>query len=651
MPKIASLRNFPAVSEKGIYYAESFASRTINGVRVLTPTFSITASISNNTSGFSNLGNLVGMTSISLYSADITITSILGISDDSKIFHYAHVIGTSRGEVHTNTDGGSAPGIFTLDSENLLYTGATRVGIGYRGVCGSGSGTTKIIDSAGRNWSTYGVSSSTGHNKVYNFNNGQEYTITSISTTNSTNDTLNFSAGTANATGDIFIAFNDEGYGTDLDLFTTTAYPQYTSQKTQSAIIHQIRQFNDGTYYILNGKFLAQLDSDEHTFNDNAKELPANTEGTCLAINQGQILIGASWKGKGKLLLWNGFIDGFLSIIPLETAPQAMEAYSNGWIVVIGSSLYFTNGYSMTLVTTLPDADYFGATATVSYNGMKIVQDRVYLNVMMSGTNRAKSGTWIYDFKSGWSYLPSRTSSGTFLNGQTMGAIASVVSNGSNRLFTSYSSLNPAPSSDTSFIGRLFDQTGYNPNAIILIEFGTQRTVKKVTLGIGIKNIGTRTSSSATTAKIEVAVGDARLPLFRTFLSGTSNTTTLLKNTQGDKHGASAVLGQQIRIQKGGAAGERSYISSIANGGTTSEQLTLYPALSAAPSDSQSVLLMNLRSAKNSITITDQAVPERNQCDFIIEGVMYTDKIFLEVSVTGTDADLIEIHSVDIEGD
>lgn len=638
MPKI-TLKNLPAMGDKGIYYNEGFASRYINGVRVLTPTYLLSGGVNNTTTGFTNLAQITGMDSM-LLNSDTTLSALIAIQTDGKLFHYGFLSADTAGEMHTATNPSSFGDIFVTKNENLLYATQDRLGVGYRGVCKAGSSTTKIVDTDGRNFTTLGISSSAGHNKVYNIQNKEVYTVTSVSTTDATNDTLNFSAGTANVAGQYFIAFNDEGYGTDFDFFNSTTYPQYKAQKPKASIIRQIRAF-DTDYLVLNGNFLASLSVDESTFNSNHKQLPTNTEGTCFAVNQAQIAVGGSYKGKGRLMLWDGFSDGWLSIIELERIPQAIEAYNGGFLVMVGCDLFFTNGYQMQLITTLPDSDFYGATNTVLANGMKVIGDRVYINATLARLNRAKTGTWIYDMKAGWTLVPSRNSLGDCLSGQTMGAIKSVVANGTNRLFVNYTGVT---GTQTSFITLLSDASNpiVRPSMMFFAEIGQEVNVKQVKLSLGVKN----DYNGNSTAAVSVAVGDARQQMFRSFTLGLTNSTTLIKNVSAANAGQEGVVGQQVRILKGASAGQRTYIQSIANPGTANEELTCAPALSAAPTDSMNANLNDLRYC-GSKTVTALKLQEYGQLSYDVSGVL-SDKIFVEVYITGSDSGFIDIHSVEV---
>ncbi len=98
-------------------------------------------------------------------------------------------------------------------------------------------------------------------------------------------------------------------------------------------------------------------------------------------------------------------------------------------------------------------------------------------------------------------------------------------------------------------------------------------------------------------------------------------------------------------VLNGDSAGERSYVTSIASGGTTGEVLTVSPAFSAAPTNSCTFNIMKLNLAETK-TITTTRMPDNLM--FNISN-FYSDKIFIQVVMevqTGTT--LLDLHSINL---
>ena len=162
---------------------------------------------------------------------------------------------------------------------NILYPSETKIGRGVRFKATGGS-TTTIIDTT-KDFVTLGYAA---NDKVTNLKTGISYTITSITTTTNTNDTLNFTASGANTT-----VANDEIIAWEDDRFDTTLTPA-NWQKTQLYWTKQIKQYGD-IYYFTNGNYLGKIIGDESTVTANFKPPLPKHQALCLGINNSKILV------------------------------------------------------------------------------------------------------------------------------------------------------------------------------------------------------------------------------------------------------------------------------------------------------------------------------------------------------------------------
>jgi hypothetical protein len=639
MSKIATIKNFSNMEESGAYYLEGMVARKINGKSILTPGYLNSFVLSEDTSGFSALGVVKGGTSFQ-YGTEETGTAAI-IDDSGHIYGIDIVSSTHLGLFHTSTLVTANTDIAVTKNENLLYSNTTHLGFGLKGTADSGS-TTTLVDAAVA-FDTLIAGAGAGINKMYSFTNEEEYTITSLTGSN----TLNFDAGTAIDT-DSYMVFLDTGKtngGDDWNFFPAGAtYPHFVGQETQASFKRQIELF-DTNYLIGNGNYLAALNVNETTWNANYKQLPDQTQFQCMGKNQDRLLVGAVRRGKGVLLLWDGYSDGWLAIEELEQIPTAIRAYSSGWLVMVGTSVYYSNGYQTKFLTKFPDTDDLDGLANTFYNSMLAIKDKIIVNADIDDYFRNKSGVWIYEFGSGWTLTPYNNGLSNPLNGITSGAVFSAVDfpdNPKNRyIFTSFEHTEGAAS---SCLNRIIDRIANKYSSMFYVNLPKKYNISEIKLNISPQFDG---SAVYGTVVIDVAVGDGKNQFWRQSTCGASSTTTLLKNSFGGTSNQAGIVGQQIRMLEGDTAGERSYVTSIANAGTNSEELTISPALSANPDNSEVFNMVALKHADQQ-SFSGLAIPD--EIPFITEG-FYSDKLFFEVAINTTSATKIDIHSIDIYGD
>ena len=638
MKPIFTIDKFSNMHDKGVYYLEGLTSYDAGGQSLLSPTWQSNYLLSNSTTGFTNLGTINGFTPIG-YNGDNTFNQhIIGISTD-RLFDFDKLDINNLGELHQLYAGGTAtdeikasayPDVQATIDNNILYSSAHHLGVGWLGICATGSGTTLIVDNAGRDFTTLGVSTSNGSNKVINLNTKEEFTITSITTTNSTNDTLNFTAGTnTNTAGDLFVVFVDNRFKFNVE---NSRGEQFANQDKPSEWKRQIKLI-DNYYYILNGNYLARLGYDESTWtsdvlDETAKQLPKKHQAVCFDDNQGKILVGASYEGKGVLLLTNGWDDGWASKIIIEREPTAIRAYLNGWLVFVGDSIFYTNGYSITPMIDLPDAGSFTHSAIVHYNGVEIIQNNIIFSVQSDSLyNRKKNGIYIYNTDKGLTYVP-LDQNGKYNYYSTMGALIQTY----DRVYVGFST------SGNYYFGLITNSGSEESSTIFYQKLPDRMHLSKIEINLSPKfdNYGLQSGNVTVT----VNVGEGNKPLWSYGTIGSGSTTTSIINTNGVY--TSGNVGDEILIMNGNTAGERSYITAVSNQGTATETWTISPALSADPTGDK----VNLIRVKKLDSKTINVLDIDDKLVFPIDG-FYSDKVYIEVILKSESVNsLLDINSI-----
>ena len=631
-PKI-QLNNFSGMNNKGLFFLEGMSVEQINNQDVLTAGPSSNFALSENTANFSGFQQLEGMTKINhVHEGHIMGTTGWKIFDfHSYISSYDVGCVHTRAATGTGTDeitSSSYPDILTTKNNNILYTSANHLGIGYRGRCASSSSTTKIVDTNGRDFVTLGVSTSAGSNKVFNLKIKEEFTITSITTTSSTNDTLNFTAGAGtNSNGDYFMVFVD-----NFKKFDTTV------AGGSQDFVRQMLVWGD-KYYILNNNYLATLNQDETTFNATAKQLPIGSKGMCMDINQDKVLISGMKNNSGELLLWDSYSDGWVSILETFREAQAIKAYQNGWIIVIGAKLYFTDCYQLKVLADFPDLSKFNNTFFTHYNGLKIIDNKVYVTNRGGALTRAKVGVYVYDFSQGWSFIPLTSNGTNKLSYQLYpGAIFCATANNVVRVFTSADFSN-AYTTNAYALNRIYDGHSSKYSVMFYIRLPQKMKINLIELNLGFKYSEYYENSAST---VTVNYGDGKKVFWTYGQSGISSTSTSIQNLIGSSQPASA--GREIIFVDSDLAGERSFITSIEEGGTNNEVWRISPALSGTPTEYSMVNTMDLFNAGK--TAFTNWIPEESELQFALP-LFYSDKLFLEI-VFNTTGVQIDLHGINI---
>lgn len=330
---------------------------------------------------FEKINSLVGITPLEGSNLDKGgVVYTLMLSDGDLFFR--DLLGGNHKVVrfYTNSPFGTCqnPDIIGTLNNNILFTSARHLTRGIRGV-NSAENDNKLIDEAGRDFSTLGVQNG---DTITNLVTGVQYTITSISTTTATNDTLNFAveAGKTNKKNDEFIVFVRDAY--DLigrDLYYPEQFPGQLSATYWNRPIRASYEIGGGGYLIGNGNYLAFLSSDESSLDKHFKQLPFGHQLLAFEIGKlGDVLVSSYDKdGTGYLLYWDGFSDNWNEITPIGSATRALHPYKSGWVYFVDSVLYFTNGRDIEVVSRLEgERVVYNANG---FNAISSIEDEIYI--------------------------------------------------------------------------------------------------------------------------------------------------------------------------------------------------------------------------------------------------------------------------------
>ena len=437
------------------------------------------------------------------------------------------------------------PGFSWTEGGNLLYTSPRYIGKCIFGKVIS-TETVEIYDSEGRNLLLQGIA--TG-DILYNFDTGATATITNVVDGNATKDKIEYSAGWSDAgtigAGDYWLVFKDSQF----DFGTASEERQFFDQPTARNWSHTIINFY-GTYYVLNGNYLATLNSDETTFDNDAVAFPGYFQGVDMAYNQDKILIGGDILGRGMLLLWTEGLgpDSFLSTISMNKTISSVKTYGSGWLVYSGDKIYYTDGYTLQKITEIPDN--VDSTVGISPNGMYIQNETIYIG-KRGYYNRNKTGVHIYDIENNsWAF-----SRYTDYNGMEQGynTSAGCVMSSYNSIFTS------AKIGSDYTVDELKIYDTRLSEAIFYVKSDKMMLNNvDINLGIGMGEYYDYVNNS----KIIVAIGDCDRPLFS---NGSVEDDALSKSVfeYVEWNGSRVEKGNLIKFVYGKNGGEIAFVESV----------------------------------------------------------------------------------------
>lgn len=638
---IAKVSKFSGMSDQGgIFYIDGFSVENENGVESLDENFLPAEIVNNATTNYTNLGSVMAMT----FCYPLTGSNINDggypyrlMINDSGLLYSRNLFTTTEmynGKVGGTGTGGSAfvyiqkPDIFTLPSGNIIYTSSRHLSLGIRGLVKTGSSTTTIIDKNGRNFTTLGVK--TG-DTVTNLITGSIYTITAIGNGDATNDKLTFTAigATTNSENDEFLLISlerwDLNYSDGTSGGTPLTIPAFNGQPAQTYWVRPIRQWGN-QYMILNGNYIALLANDEATIDCSYKKLPTGYQALSFDINSGYILVSAyDADGNGHLLYWDGFSDGWNEDLKIPKAPSAVKNYNSGWVYLVDGIINYTNGVSIEKLIGVPDLRYTqNVVGCVSHNSIAILRDKIYF-ATSSETPRFFKNVLVYDKNTGITQFKCKSNS----KGYT--PVNCIYINPYTSISSQYSSQNDIEIGCEYSLNNLNDFTSGGTtdfkSFMLLLDFEQEIQVSQVWLNI--KNITkTRyTTRDKINSTVSVNIGNDNAPIIKYGQTGTNNTASAT-NPNGAIY--PGVIGEEIEFLNGDCSGQRTFITAITDGGTSSEVWTLSPALSTAYNGGS-----NLRvwSVKNGET---KAITSSNFNKPVIFNVnFFGSKMYLEVVVRG----------------
>jgi hypothetical protein len=499
--------------------------------------------------------------------------------------HYGLSLGleTTGAIVNTINDDGDInscyfPGMTETEQGNILYTSEQNLGRAFYGFHKTGTTTTTIIDKAGRDLSALNGL------VVRNIRDASTATITSVTTTTETNDTLNFSGGWSDsgniAADEEWVVFVD----TYKDLNTAT-YPHFGGQIAYSEWGRPILNF-DGDYFIGHGNYIAKLSNDETTFDEDYSQLPSFMQLSCMEQIGNNILIGGEKKGKGLLLLWDGVTPNkYQSIIPLTAPIYAIKEYRGGAIIYSGCTLYWTDGYSIKRLNSLPGTNGINY-SQIGHSGMAIDGKNVFLNAGSGTFDSRKRGVWVYDIeRDSWIFNPYELSASVRKTyGTSSGGVFLVPFAGSsNQILASYSA-------DRNTIAQVV-RSGSNSFSMAIFAYTAPRNTKINFAELVLGQVMSQLTAEKPVAKITMALSDGKKPFWMYGQVKTGATATNYNEIPVDGSNAifnKAVVGDLIMMLEGVSAGQYAFITEITNKDTATEVWTLDRNFTAKVTNSES---------------------------------------------------------------
>jgi hypothetical protein len=284
-------------------------------------------------------------------------------------------------------------------------------------------------------------------------------------------------------------------------------------------------------------------------------------------------------------MLWDGATqDTYSNILPVPDTVYSVQAYESGWIVFAGSSLYWTDGYSLKKLNNgeIPDSNGDYKTINGPYS-MLVDGDTVYINTGVTYYTRAKKGLWIYDINnSHWTLAPFEDKNGKkIFYGVNVGSVLKIPNNSLNYnlIFVSYSD------EESDYHLATFNRRASGINkGMALLSFNASRSmqIKEIELVLGQAMGAYNTATPNFKAIVAIADGNRlfwEYGLIKT--TATAYDTITVDGTATDYNRAE--VGDMIFMVQGGASGEYAFITDISGAGTATEVWTLDRNLTAYP--------------------------------------------------------------------
>lgn len=675
-PKI-TIDKFSGAGQNGILFCEGFYPEVDNGKSVLSEGYSVLSRANASTTGFSGIDTIYAGMPMTSKSGDFFN---LYIDSNGQLFTNQVLASSIKdGEIHQTANVTGYPDIIEAYNGDILYSSQAYIGRGFRSYASGGS-TTTLVDTkrhfGGVNKGAYdsGVSyvqydyvsyngkwyacilASLNHaptdttywietvpvpytvnDKFTNLKTGIQYTITSVTTTTKQNDTLNFTASGANTNS------NEDDYILWKDNIFSIANTSEAWQPSSSDFRMQMNQYGSQIFFA-NGNYLGAISADLTTADNTYKQLPYKNQALCFGVNNSSILVSSSFNGKGAFLLWDGTSDGWNNILELDSPVYALTNYKSGWLFISKGTVYYTDGYQIQELYSINSSKKItnNTLEAKMHNSLVVYEDVLYCATTSEDTNFIASGVYALDISNpnlGFSLI--RQPISTKFNGVAYsvfladgGSTSQIVEVGGN-----------------GFINYLLYGSSANAycdkSALMFISLPSERRITSIGLNLSRYLKAFSNDSSALTRQIQVSIGDGDRGLISSFSSSSSTTTTITINGETNLNNE---IGDEVYVSDKSSSlfGERTFITAIANKGTTSEVWTVSPALSTTGS-SDTLRMIRVKKLDR-ITLTAKDL--RKEVLFTNENTgFFSNKLFIEIVVYGQASPLpININSIKIYG-
>ena len=638
---ILTISNFQPIRDGGSYFLQGFEPKTVGNTSILSPTNRPSLFIDSDDTGFSNIGALDVLINTNLDCQSNAFMNMYGISNQ-HIFHFNRIKSDAGGQIF-QIDASyttSEPGLGVTERETLLFTGNRHLGLAYYFTVNVGGATSVTLkdyngDAVTTLYGTYGIDNGSQNGHIFNLTTGEAYD----NTTDNPTTTLNFTtAGTTPSSGDEVLIFVSRKFS----FIDNLSDRHFIGQRNPADWNHQIIPFGND-YYILNGNYLAVLQSDETTFAREEKALPHSVQGVCGASNSDNILIGGDYKGSGKLLLWDGESSFWNYSLDIPFAPESIVAYGGDFLLMSAGVLYWTNGYEVNKIAELPDNIL--QSGYCPYNGLKILNDKVYIVNNGTDYNRFSVGLYIYDLnKKGFSFMPFIDGDDSYPTHSGSGG-ALLLQSDSSQLWCGTS---------WGFTKIDFNkESSYGANsyyAQFLISLPNKMKISMVELNLALPNNKIDNNPDLQIDTI-VSVGDGRKGMYYDIDIGES-TTTKIVSTNELNYDTHAEIGEQIEILQsvGNSSGEKVFITGITDPSTATVDYDIDYTLANAPTSYGVNAMLYKLKKQGSKNIQIQDLDMLQDLTFPVSD-FYSDKLWLEVlfrKTSGKTALALNINSIKI---
>lgn len=607
-----TINNFTGIKDDGFYWLEGFFPTKIGGKSVLVQGGGVTKLSQKGDTSLANLGLIVGFDS-----KQISGVNSVYAFDGGYIAKAGNTAFTEWRNLSPTSSTAGDLKLFSLNGiEFVLYTSAQYLCKAYDIT----SSTTRfdIEDQTGDTWRyTY---DGTGTDPNISATNPEVNDIVVIAGDNFTaanNGTFTVTGSGAN----YFEVTNASGVQDLNKTLGSTGYIRIFNEDfedlgaEQTAWYRQLIEWED-TMYIGNGNYLASLQDDataEGSFTASDKQLPNGYEFRCGAANNNYMLVGMNKNDNtGQLGLWDGFSDGWNFLKSVNDIVYSIVPYKTGWIVIIGSSVYFTDGITLQLLSYFPDLDTTLTAMGIVPNGMIIIRDKLIINGGPNRYSRAKKGCWIFDIVTrSWNFNAYQHASTKYsVYSGVAGAVYYMPA--FNRIYIGYT-VDTTSQANANFIGlvnlsRRNTSSGTDNNVVITptLDFGEKVILKSCIIEIEPDPQGYSTRVAVPDINITLKVVDSLKNTWHyAQANATASSTTTIKVDGSISTYNLGSIGDEVWVLQGTNGGLRTQIQSITGDGTASEVWTVSPALAGNTEDTTEMNITPFTIMDSTKTLTD----------------------------------------------